>query len=99
MNYWHSAIATFGIGDTVTTIIGLSMAGIYEANPAANTILGELGLFGIIAAKVLYFGLMYIIVKSMPEHSRKYGPITITVLGTLICLWNIAIIATQVLGF
>jgi len=93
MNHWYPAIATFGIGDFVTTVIGLSMTGIHEANPTANIFINEFGFAGILLSKVVYFLIVFGIAQTMPEKARKYGAYSVTTIGSLICLWNTFIIA------
>jgi hypothetical protein len=90
---WLSSIATYGIGDVVTTYTGLNMEGVSESHPVADQVLQETGVGGMIGMKIVTltgFGLLY---GAAPDDWKVGVPTGLTTLGTLIVLNNVRVIA------
>lgn len=48
---WVAAFLTFGLGDTITTHIGLGIEGIEEKNTIAEILIGQFGVVGMLLTK------------------------------------------------
>lgn len=90
---WALAAAFFGVGDVVTTTLGLVAFGVVEGNPTAAMVLDHAGLFGMVAAKVVVVAILFGIYAVSPRDIRFAVPVTLATVGTVIVGWNIAVIA------
>lgn len=91
---WLGAVATFGVGDVLTTMKGLEMTGVEEAHPLSEVVLGVGGPTGMILMKALVFaGAFYAYENVAPKDWRVGIPIGLTVLGTLIVMNNLLVIS------
>lgn len=86
---WVGAILLFGVGDIVTTFLGVGMFGGSESNPLLASAFAEVGLWTLVPLKVAAFGL-----AGAGYHLGK--PYTLPVpwvalfFGTVVVLWNSA---------
>lgn len=95
---WAGAVALFGIGDVVTTTVGLS-AGAAEANPAILATLGATGLVGMVAAKSVAFGLFAAGYYAVPTEYRTGIPLGLVLLGLSVVVWNLFVTLRVLTGF
>lgn len=96
---WAIAIATYGIGDSVSTIIAVYLVdGLGEGNPLVAVLLAEFGIRGLLGLKMLVFG----IAVAINLQSRKRGdwlgyygpPGFVALLGAALTASNLIAIAT-----
>lgn len=88
---WLIAIAFFGIGDVVTTAVGLSMAAVHEAGPVTSLFLDQYGLLAMVAVKFAVFGGFYLLWRLAPRHYRVGVPLGLALLGVLVVWWNLLV--------
>ena len=88
---WFVAVLLFGAGDALTTAIGLSM-GAVELHPFFGDLIEEYVLLVIIPLKIATFCLCYVLWALVPWPFRIGVPIGLTILGTIVTVWNIYII-------
>lgn len=91
---WAAAIALYGVGDTVTTLVGLSLGGVLEAGPVAEPTLEAFGSAGFVALKLLLllgFGAVW---SRLPAPARMAVPLALATVGALVTLWNGMVIVT-----
>ena len=89
---WVFAILTFGVGDVVTTVVGLSL-GAVESHPLGDLVLGLAGVPGMIAWKAGTFVLFAGFAALTPRQWRVGIPIGVVLWGTVVTTWNLVIVA------
>lgn len=88
LQLWAVGILAFGIGDMVTTIVGIRFRNLVEVGILTSPILDAYGLHAIVALKLLAFGLCLAMWKVVPAPYRVGVPLGIAVFGILVTLWN-----------
>ncbi len=53
---WALAVLFFGVGDVVTTSVGLGIGGLFELGPVTSVFVERYGFGGMVASKALMFG-------------------------------------------
>lgn len=96
---WVIAIAGFGVGDTLTTLIGLETRAVIEVSPVAATLVGVYGLEVLpllkLGAFAVCFGLWWI----APRPSNVGVPLALAVLGVGVTLWNLGVLWSSTPAF
>ena len=96
---WAIAVATYGIGDSLSTIIAVYFVdGLGEGNPLVAVLLAEFGIRGLFGLKLLVF----VIAVGINLQSRKRGdwlgyygpPGFVALLGAVLTASNLIAIAT-----
>lgn len=90
---WLAAIAFFGVGDVLTTGIGLSMDGIREIGPLTRVVIAQYGLFSMVATKSGILCSSYALWTVSPRPSRLGIPLGLAGLGIVVVGWNLFVIA------
>ena len=90
---WLAAVATFGVGDLLTTGVGLSHPRIVEAGPVPELFPRQHGLPGLVGLKVLVFGTLFALWTRLPEPHRVGVPLAIALVGVVVVVWNTLVIA------
>lgn len=85
---WLLAILFYGIGDTVTTRIGWSAEHTAEAGPIALPLIETAGIGGLVALKLVFFGLCYLAWYLVESPGRVAIPLALAVAGIGVTLWN-----------
>ena len=75
---WTVAVATYGVGDTLTTYINLA-SGARELNPLLNC-------YTIIPIKIFIFLILYIISRSI---KKELAPLMLIAVGLAGIFWNL----------
>lgn len=89
---WLLAVLTFGLGDILTTIVGLQMNIIVEASPVAAQIIGANGLGFIYVVKLATFVMFYLLWRFSPAPHRIGIPLGLGLLGVVVTTWNLSVI-------
>ncbi|MDR5672513.1 hypothetical protein RH858_05030 [Halalkaliarchaeum sp. AArc-GB] len=89
---WLVAVAFFGIGDLVTTAIGLQLQYVVEVGPVVGEVIKIYGATAMVWLKVLVFVLCYGLWRIVPEPHRVGVPLGLAVLGVLVTLWNLVVL-------
>ena len=96
---WVIAVATYGVGDSVSTIIAVYLVdGLGEGNPLVAVLLAEFGILGLLGLKILVF----LIAVTINLYGRQredwvgyYGPPAfVALLGAVLTASNLIAIAT-----
>lgn len=96
---WLLTLLSFGIGDSVTTIIGLSI-GVVEFNPLIDNLLSVYGVTSIIGMKILFFVFAYVMSVKLPEKHQagvSMGLFVVMLFGAVVTITNLAAIGVNVL--
>lgn len=86
---WGIAIAFFGVGDVVTTSLGLRLDGVSEAGVVTSILLEQYGLVSMLAVKIAMFTVFYFVWLSTPRPHRAGVPLGLAVLGVIVVWWNL----------
>lgn len=89
---WAMAVLFFGIGDVVSTVIGLNAGGLAEVGPLVAPIIEAYGVASLIGLKVATFGLCYLLWRFTPRPHRIGVPLGLATLGVLVTAWNVSLI-------
>ena len=93
---WLIAVLTYGVGDTTTTIWGLSVVGVAETGPIVAPLVDAYGLVGLLAAKVgslCGFAAIWWVLWSPP---RSAVPLALSVVGIAVTGWNLVTIVAAI---
>lgn len=88
VNLWILAFATYGIGDFLTTIIGLSTGHLVEVSPIVIPVMERFGLAAMVGLKAAVFGITGLIWWYTPYPDSLGVPIGLSVMGILVTVWN-----------
>jgi len=95
---WLLAIAFFGVGDLVTTTIGLRVSGVVDAGPIVGPLIDQYGMGSLLALKFLTIAASYGVWQVVPSPQRVGVPLGLAVLGIVVTGWNTVIVSTALLG-
>lgn len=95
---WLAAIGLFGIGDAVSTAVGLGIDGVYEAGPVAAVVVAHSGLVGMFLVKAGLFVGFALLWRWTPGPHRLGIPLGLAGLGALVTGWNLAVVLAATLG-
>ncbi|WP_254840785.1 DUF5658 family protein [Natronomonas marina] len=93
---WIFAVLLYGVGDTVTTLWGLSTGGIAETGPVVAPFLETYGRYALVAVKLVVFVGFYLVWRLLRSPGRAAVPAALAVVGAAVSTWNLLVIAGQV---
>lgn len=85
---WIAAICTFGIGDVLTTVVFIGMGLAAEGHPVAAAGIDALGLWILIPWKLAVLWIFRRIYRAVPDSWSAGVPLGLSLLGTLLVVWN-----------
>lgn len=85
---WVFALFFFGLGDTLTTVIGLTHPQIVETSPLVQRVFEGYGVSGLIGLKLFAFLIVFIGWKKTPEPYDTSIPALIAGIGLLLTVHN-----------
>lgn len=85
---WLGAVATYGLGDVLTTALFLSMEMNHESHPVVASAIGDLGLWILLPWKLAVLAAFVALYRFSPEDVRIGVPVGLLLLGSLIVAWN-----------
>lgn len=89
---WSCALVLYGIGDTVTTVLGLRAEDVSEAGPVALLALEWAGLPGYLLLKTAVIAGFYLLWTRLRTPGRDAVPLALVVTGAGVTLWNLAML-------
>lgn len=93
---WALGVAFFGVGDLVTTALGVGAVGLAEANPVAALAIGRHGLLALAALKAVAFAGSYAVWRVLPAPYRVGVPFGLAALGVAVTAWNLRLLLLTV---
>lgn len=87
--FWVAAILLYGVGDTVTTVWGLSAGGVAEGGLLASRLLAIYGYPGLLAVKAATFVVFYVAWRLLRTPSRVAVPFALAGIGLGVTTWNL----------
>lgn len=93
---WILAVLLFGVGDLVTTAVGLGIPGIVEADPLARALIDRFGIGSLVGLKLVAFALCFAVWQTVPRPYSRGVPIGLAALGGAVTAWNVLVVASTV---
>lgn len=90
---WVLAVLFFGVGDVVTTSVGMGIEGLLEFGPVTAVVLGRYGFGGMVVAKALVFGGCFLVWRCTRRPYSVGVPLGLTVVGVFVTGWNLYLLA------
>lgn len=94
---WSCAIVFFGVGDLVTTTVGLRMKYFVEVGPIVAPLIRDYGIVAMIGLKGFVFVVCYGMWRLVPCPHNVGAPLGLAVLGALLTGWNTTLLALATL--
>jgi len=91
---WIAAILLYGVGDTATTLWGLSVGGIAEAGPIARPLIETYGPRALLLVKAMVFGAFYVAWVMLRTPGRIAVPLALALVGGVVTAWNLFVVAS-----
>lgn len=85
---WLIALIGFGIGDILTTVIGLSAGHLVEVGPFVAPIINRFGIMALVGLKICAFGIAGLLWRLTPRPHAVGVPLGLAALGALVTGWN-----------
>ncbi|MXR52140.1 hypothetical protein GRX03_11080 [Halovenus sp. WSH3] len=89
---WVLAVVLYGIGDTVTTLLGLHSEGVTEGGPVALFVFGQGGVPGFLLLKIGFVGTCFLVWYLVRTPGRVAIPLALAVVGAVVTCWNLFVI-------
>lgn len=89
---WLAAVALYGVGDTATTVVGLTSGRGAEAGPIAAGLIEAHGFPGLFVLKVVTFGAFYLLWRLVRTPGRVAIPLALLVVGAFVTTWNLLVL-------
>lgn len=90
---WALAIAFFGVGDLVTTTVGLQFEQLIEVGPLTAPVIEQYGLAAMVSLKSLAFACCSVLWWYTPRPYNVGVSLGLAVFGIIVTLWNLALLA------
>lgn len=94
---WHVAVLFYGVGDVLTTSIGLQLVNVVEAGPFTSQIIQQYGLLAMVSVKLASFAALYAVWRIAPRPHRTGVPLGLSLTGVFVTVWNCLILLLVVL--
>ena len=89
---WIAAILLYGVGDTVTTLWGISTGGVTEAGPVAKPLIETYGHAALVGIKAVIFPAFYALWRFLRTSGRIAVPFALAFVGGIVTVWNLLVI-------
>lgn len=89
---WVLAVVLYGLGDTVTTLVGLQSDGAAEGGPVALYALSQGGVAGFLLLKIGFIGVCVGLWYLVKTPSRVAIPLALAVVGAVVTGWNLVVL-------
>jgi hypothetical protein len=89
---WVLAVVLYGVGDTVTTLVGLRSDGATEGGPVALYALDKAGFAGFLVLKIGFIGVCIGLWSLLQRPSRVAIPLALVVVGAVVTVWNLVVV-------
>jgi hypothetical protein len=89
---WATGILCFGVGDLLTTVLGLQVDGVTERNAVPAVLIEQYGFAAMVGLKLLAFGGCYVLWRVARRPHRLGVPLGLALLGVAVTLWNLGVL-------
>lgn len=91
---WAVAVLFYGLGDGVTTLLGLQGDGASEAGPVALYAIEYGGVPGFLAVKFSFIGVCFGVWYLVDTPGRVAIPLALAVVGVAVTAWNLFVLVS-----
>jgi hypothetical protein len=92
VHLWSVAVLGFGVGDVVTTAVGLQVVGVVELNPLVAGLFRSSILGTMVALKLFVLCVAYLLCRRLPRGTAVGIPLGLAVLGVFVTVWNFHVV-------
>lgn len=85
---WVFALAFYGAGDLVTTLVGLHVGRATETGVVASALVEGYGVAALVPLKAGSFLLFYLLWRAVPRPHAVGVPLGLAALGVVLTAWN-----------
>lgn len=85
---WGLAVAFYGVGDLLTTLVGLHGGRAAEAGVVASALVEGYGTAAVVPLKLGSLVLLYLLWRAVPRPHSVGVPLGLAALGLLLTAWN-----------
>ncbi|MDX1745774.1 MAG: hypothetical protein R3324_07545 [Halobacteriales archaeon] len=90
---WWAALVFFGVGDVVTTAVGLTTGIAAEVGPLVAPVIDAHGILALVALKTAAFAASYQLWRLVPAPHNLGVPLGLAALGVLVTAWNLLVLS------
>jgi len=94
---WPLAIAYYGIGDLLTTVLGIGFSRVTEIGVLAAPLFQQYGVVAFPVVKLALFACWYVAWRIMPGPYSLAIPLGLAVGGILVTVWNTTVLVVVLL--
>ncbi|MFW6435745.1 MAG: hypothetical protein ACOCY1_05120 [Halovenus sp.] len=94
---WVTAVLCFGIGDLVTTSIGIQASHVTETGTLQKPLLQQFGPVSVPGLKLVVFAGFFACWRLLPRPHSLCVPLALTTVGALVTVWNVIVILGPIL--
>lgn len=91
---WIAVLFGYGLGDLLTTLVGLSTGRGAEAGPVAAGLVAEFGLPVLVVLKLTSLGTFYLAWRLLGWPARVAIPMGVAATGVFVTAWNVVVLLT-----
>jgi len=95
---WLVSVLFFGVGDLLTTAVGLQISGVVETSPVLSAADGAALYPTMVGLKLLVFGGWYLLWRVTPAPYRVGAPLGLAILGVAATTLNLIVMLTAMAG-
>jgi hypothetical protein len=89
---WLVSVLAFGVGDVVTTGVGVGMDGIVEAGPVAAHLLQRYSFGALLLLKLAVLYVAFAAWRVVPDPYRVGIPAGLALVGVVATSWNLSVL-------
>lgn len=93
---WTVSLVFYGLGDTLTTYVGLEQSYIVEVGPVAGPVIREYHVLGMVGLKSVVFGLCVGMYVLAPKPFHVGVPLGLAGVGVVLTVWNSLLLVPMV---
>jgi hypothetical protein len=94
---WVVAVLLFGIGDLVTTSVGIRVSHVTETGTLQEPLLRQFGMISVPGLKLAVFAGFFACWRLIPSPHNLGVPLALTTVGAVVTVWNLLVILGPVL--
>lgn len=91
---WWIGLGFYGVGDTLTTLIGYWAGRGVEVGPVVSVLMAEFGVPALFAVKVAVIGGFFLAWRVVQSPGRVGIPLALSVVGIAVTGWNGVVLLT-----
>jgi len=89
---WVTGVLFFGVGDLLTTVVGLQVGGVIERNAVPAFLIERYGFAAMLGLKCLALGGCFVLWRVARRPHCLGVPLGLALLGVAVTLWNLHVL-------